>query len=362
MKSFIGLEKFAISNGLANLLVRVAKGEGREITLANTEPALLDELHHSSVVTSAVASCAIENIHVSENRLEELIFEKEPLTKRDEQEVLNYKKTLDFLYSQSSDELLITPELIRNLHGIALEGSPHAGEYKEKDNQIVETVRGISRVRFRPISARETRSAIEALCVSYQHVLDKELVAPQIAAAALTFDFTCIHPFTDGNGRVSRLLSIVTMLSQGRQMPRLISLEGMINERKEAYYLALEQSSFGWHSAQHDLTPFVCNYLQILAAAYDELQQKILRIKEPVVVLFDNKVPPKLRETAFHLFSATYPNASWRATILPALKKVTIEGYSSTLDAENFPKLNHALKLAEKCFMEATVKVQRSRG
>lgn len=361
MKSLQALERFSISNGLMTLLTRVAEGEGREVSLGNAEPELLNQLHHSSVVTSAVASCAIEGIHVAEDRLETLISQKLPGGKRDEQEVLNYKNALDFLYSKSPDELSITPEFIRTLHHLTLEGSAHAGQYKQKDNQIIEIVRGVSRVRFRPVSAHETAAAIEALCLGYQHVLNKEIVPPQIASAALTLDFTCIHPFADGNGRVSRLLAVTAVLGQGRQMPKLISLEELINERKDAYYLALERSSAGWHSA-NDLTPFVRYHLEILATGYDALKQRILRVKEPFVVVFDKNLSPTHQQFAFNLFTRVYPNAGYKTALLSPIRKVTIEEYSPSLDAETFQKFSHALKFAEKCLTEAEIKFYRSRG
>ncbi|HWL51809.1 MAG TPA: Fic family protein [Chthoniobacteraceae bacterium] len=277
MHSFLNrkLESFSLSNGLAALLVRTAREEGREGELKRLETAFVERLKKSSIITSAVASCAIEGIHVPEQQIAYLADQGIPPTRREEREVLNYKAALDYLFQTDPATLQPTPELLRTLHRYAMAGSGHAGQFKTRDNAIIERTDRGDRLRFTPTPARETEAAIESLCLSYNEAINKEAAPPQICVAALAFDFTCIHPFADGNGRVSRLLSTAALLELGLQMPKLVSLEEIIQNRDTQYYAALKASSQGWHTGNHDLAPFIRFHLEIIAAGYEDLQLKI---------------------------------------------------------------------------------------
>lgn len=358
MYSFLDhkLERFTLSNGLAALLARTAKAEGGGEKLDGLEPALLDSLRRTSIITSAVASCAIEGITVSEAQAASLADRQILPSRREEREVLNYKDALDYLYSAKPDDLRPTPELIRTLHRLAMAGSAHAGVFKTRDNSIIERTASGDRLRFSPLGFAMTPQAIESLCLSYSEAINKETAAPHICVAALVLDLTCIHPFLDGNGRVSRLLTIAALLELGLKMPRFVSLEEIVQNRDTQYYAALKASSEGWHTGNHDLAPFVRFHLETIATGYDDLSLKIARTREPVTVIFDESIPAPVRDRAFAEFRQTYENAAWKTDNLRRVaRKITIEGFSPTAESEVFEKLKHAHRLAERCLQKAEV-------
>ncbi len=354
MRSFLKnkLGELSITNGLAALLVRTAKEEGAEGALDRLEPAFVERLARSSAITSAVASCAIEGFHVGETRAEDLAAQRVRPTKRAEHEVLNYKMALEYLFGAKPSSLQITPELLKHLHRLALNGHQHAGSYKTRENSIIDA--GTGRLRFTPVSAKNTEEAVDALCLSYNEAINKETAPPQVCIAALVLDFTCIHPFTDGNGRVSRLATTAALLELGFRMPKLVSLEEIIQNNEHQYYTALAASSEGWHTGNHDLTRFLRFHLETIASGYEELRLKIKRTKEPVTVILDALIPKPVRERAFREFQKIYENASWKtADLRKTARKVTIEGYEPSAELSVFEKLKHANRLAERCLQKA---------
>ena len=136
-------------------------------------------------------------------------------------------------------------------------------------------------VRFRCVKAAETPAAVEELCQHYQHALDQENIPPLIAIAALVLDFLCIHPFRDGNGRVSRLLTLLALYQHGYEVGRYISLERLIEESQESYYECLRLSSQHWHDGKHELTPWFNFFFAIIRRAYVELEERAGQIKAP---------------------------------------------------------------------------------
>jgi hypothetical protein len=163
MKSFTNdkLRSFKLANGLVALLSDVERKHGEEIALGTAEPALLKTLRRQSIITSSVASNAIENVIISPERQVAVLEEDEPAQTRDETEVRNYRRALDFLYTASNDELAITPELIQRLHAFVKDGDAEAGEYKAVDNLITEEIGGRRRMRFRPLSHDLVPDAME---------------------------------------------------------------------------------------------------------------------------------------------------------------------------------------------------------
>lgn len=156
------------------------------------------------------------------------------------------------------------------------------GQFKRVDNDIIQLVPGQSpKIRFKCVPARQTSAAVDELCLLYRHTLEQEHVPPLIAAAALVLDFTCIHPFRDGNGRVSRLLTLLALYQHGYEVGRYISLERLTEESKEDYYEALQRSSQRWHDGKHDLTPWLNFFLAIIRRGCAEFEQRAGQIKSP---------------------------------------------------------------------------------
>ncbi len=170
--------------------------------------------------------------------------------------------------------------MIRELHAIAQAGAGDAGQWKKADNEIVELRPGRApRVRFRPVKAAATSDAVEELCLVYRHSVDQAEAPPLLVTAAFVLDFLCIHPFRDGNGRVSRLLTLLALYRHDFEVGRYISIERLIEEEKERYYETLEASSANWHTGRHDLTPWVLFLLGTIRAACRELEQRAGLVK-----------------------------------------------------------------------------------
>jgi Fic family protein len=157
-----------------------------------------------------------------------------------------------------------------------------AGKYKTKDSDIIEKYAdGRSRIRFKTVSAKQTPSFMRNLVMAWDDTLEEKKVHPLIAVAALNLDFLCIHPFRDGNGRVSRLLLLLNCYEFGFEVGRYISLERLIEENKERYYETLEESSQNWHDGKHDPWPFVNYLLFILKSAYREFEERVGQLSSP---------------------------------------------------------------------------------
>lgn len=176
----------------------------------------------------------------------------------------------------------ITPDLLRRLHKLCQQGSGDAGHFKKVDNEVIELRPGAAPiVRFKCVPAKATTAAMEELCLVYRHAIDQDHIPPLVAIGALVLDFLCIHPFRDGNGRVSRLLTLLALYQHGYEVGRYISLERLVEEAKEDYYHVLRQSSQRWHEGKHDLLPWLNHFLAIARRAYREFEQRAGQVKAP---------------------------------------------------------------------------------
>src|ERR1019366_212746 len=197
-----------------------------------------------AIIQSAESSNRIEGVTVAGNRLRHLVIGRARPRDRSEEELAGYRAALDWIFSRKN-RVAITPDVIRRLHALSQGGSSgNAGEWKKRDNEIVEILPGGERsLRFVPVSAKKTPAAMEMLCRRYRAVGDEERVPPLLMVATFVLDLLCIHPFRDGNGRVSRLATSLLLQSQGFQVARYISLERHIEESKEEYYKVLKLCS-----------------------------------------------------------------------------------------------------------------------
>ena len=168
-------------------------------------------------------------------------------------------------------------EVIRSLHALAQGGhSGDAGDWKRRDNESLEILpKGDRRIRLVPTPARETPKVIGALCRSYREACDQERIPPLLIAATFVFDFLCVHPFRDGNGRVSRLLTTLLLKSHGFEVGRYISLERLAEERKDEYYGVLRTCSEGWHEGTNEILPWWNYFLSVLREGYREFERQV---------------------------------------------------------------------------------------
>src|SRR5438128_711222 len=276
MMSFRGvsLRDLSIPAGTVWLLTDIAEAKGRQTLYAKQAPQVLKALRETALVQSVESSNRIEGVTVEPTRLQPLVLGNARPHNRSEEEIQGYRRALDLIHAEAND-LPITPDLLQRLHRTIQEGTGDAGQWKRVDNEIVECrPGGPPLVRFRPVTAAQTPGAIEELCLAYRHTLDQEHVPPLLTIACLVLDFLCIHPFRDGNGRVSRLLTLLAFYQHGYEVGRYISLERLVEESREDYYDVLRRSSEGWHTGQHDLLPWLNYFLVILRRAYREFEAR----------------------------------------------------------------------------------------
>lgn len=283
MMSFRGerLGRLALPTATVWLMTDIAEAKGRQQLFAKQSPQVLKALQEMALVQSVESSNRIEGVTVAPERLRPLVVGHARPRNRSEEEIQGYRRALHLIHTSAS-KMPVTPELLRRLHATIQEGGNDAGQWKKMENEIVEFRQNEPpRIRFRPVSAAETPAAVEELCLSYRTVIDQKEIQPLLAVAGLVFDFLCIHPFRDGNGRVSRLLTLLALYQHGYEVGRFISLERIVEESREEYYEALYRSSQGWHEGQHDLLPWLNNFLGVLRCAYREFEDRAGQIKTP---------------------------------------------------------------------------------
>lgn len=262
-------------------LADLGEARGKQELFTRQAPQRLKTLREHALIESAVSSNRIEGVTVDRSRLRELILGQPLLRDRDEEEVRGYRDALTLIHENATG-LQVSNATIQKLHRLTRGEIWDAGKYKDKDGDIIERYPdGSERVRFRTVIAAETPAHMAELGADWQRCLDERWIHPLIALAAFNLDFLCIHPFRDGNGRVSRLLLLLQCYQLGYEVGRYISLERLIEQNKARYYETLEQSSLGWHEGKHDPWPYINYLLFILKTAYKEFAERMGDIKAP---------------------------------------------------------------------------------
>ena len=250
------------------------KGEIRKVN----NPQVFRELRHTAMVDSVQSSNAIEGIVTTTERMKALVSKQaEPFT-HDEQEILGYRDALDEIYNHYED-LEITGDLFKHFHMLMLRAtSQDAGNYKQQNNWIQERDdQGRISIRFVPVKAKETPAAVEQLILAWHEGKQDSRINGLLLTACVIVDFLCIHPFRDGNGRVSRLLTSLLLLQEGFDIGKYISIDKKINEYRYNYYKALKACSDGWHENRNTYVPFITYLLQIICSCYKELDNKFIQ-------------------------------------------------------------------------------------
>jgi len=278
MHSFRELERHfgSVPQSLLNLLTAADKAAGRQQAFADQSPQQLETLRQVARIQSAEASNAIENIRAPKKRIEELVNQTTEPKNRSEQEIAGYRYVLDTIHANAKG-IDFEPKFVEQLHGYMARftGDTTAGHWKKLDNTVEEELPdGTKRVRFEPLPADQTPDAMDELHRRFNQEFGAGDYHFLLLAAAYVFDFTAIHPFRDGNGRMSRLITLWLLYLGDYDVGRYISLEKIIEESKETYYQALGKSTQGWREGQHDLQPWVEYFLGIINAAYAELEKR----------------------------------------------------------------------------------------
>lgn len=243
-------------------------------------PNLFTSLEKIAIIQSVKSSNAIEGIVSTDKRIEEIVNKSSAPLNHSEMEIAGYRDALDIIH-KNHDNMIINEDTILNLHKILLSQTNlnYGGAYKENDNVIRETYSdGTTRVRFTPVSAQDTNEAMKNLILAYQDARDDSGVDQLLLIPCFILDFLCIHPFRDGNGRMSRLLTLLLLYKTNFDISKYISFEEQINKMKSKYYEDLKKSSIGWHENQNDYIPFMENFLYTLYLCYKELDKRFLTL------------------------------------------------------------------------------------
>ena len=264
---------------IVQLLAQIHEHKGEHAKVQEDD---LTHLIEIARIQSTEASNRIEGIYTSNDRLQKLVKDKTTPRNRSEKEIAGYRDVLTTIH-ESYDYIPVKPGMILQLHRdlYKFSGMSIGGNYKTSDNVIEEEdVEGNKHVRFLPVPAWETSMAMEKLCESYNELCNSGQYDPLLMIPVFILDFLCIHPFNDGNGRMSRLLTLLLLYRAGYNVGKYISIEKLIERTKSAYYDDLQESSANWHDEENDYIPFVTYQLGVILAAYREFSDRVKVVTE----------------------------------------------------------------------------------
>ena len=272
---------------ILGLVSGIHEYRGRQELYLTQKPAVLDKLVEVAKVQSTESSNAIEGIFTSNTRLNQLMQSKTTPRNRDEEEIAGYRFVLDMIH-ESYEFIPISSNYILQLHQNLYRFTNRSigGHFKNSDNHIVaRDENGIEHVIFEPLSPLETPIAIDRICEEFNRVSATEEVDTLLLIPIFIHDFLCVHPFNDGNGRMSRLLTTLLLYRAGYVVGKYVSLEKKIADLKDLYYDSLNMSQNGWHEGEDDPTPFIKYILKTIIAAYKDFEERIeiIDIKEPAI-------------------------------------------------------------------------------
>ena len=264
---------------IVQLLAQIHEHKGEHAQVKEDE---LTHLIEIARIQSTEASNRIEGIYTSDDRLQKLVKDKTTPRNRSEKEIAGYRDVLATIH-ESYDYIPVKPGMILQLHRdlYKFSGMSIGGNYKTSDNVIEEEdAQGNKHVRFQPVPAWETSMAMEKLCESYNELCNNGQYDPLLMIPGFILDFLCIHPFNDGNGRMSRLLTLLLLYRAGYSVGKYVSIEKLIERTKGAYYDELQESSAHWHEEENNYIPFVTYQLGVILAAYREFSDRVKVVSE----------------------------------------------------------------------------------
>ena len=269
------------------LIAAIYKAAGKQELYLKQRPEELEKLVEIAKIQSTEASNAIEGIVTTNTRIRQLVSEKTTPRNRSEEEIAGYRDVLNLIH-ESFDAIPITRNYILQLHKIlyTYANNPIAGNTKNVQNYISATYPdGHTEILFTPLAPYETPEALDRICEEYNRVIGNMELEPLIAIPVFVHDFLCIHPFNDGNGRMSRLLTTLLLYRAGFYVGKYISLEAKIAKNKELYYDALNASQAGWHEGSDDPTPFIKYLLGTILAAYRDFEDRFALVETKLSAL-----------------------------------------------------------------------------
>ena len=267
---------------ILGLIAAIYKEAGKQEMYLKQRPEELEKLVEIAKVQSTEASNAIEGIVTTSTRIRQLVEEKTAPRNRDEQEIAGYRDALNIIH-ENFDAIPITRNYILQLHKVLYShmNNPMAGQTKSVQNYISATdPDGHTETLFTPLAPFETPEALDRICDDYNRVIGNMEAEPLIVIPIFIHDFLCIHPFNDGNGRMSRLLTTLLLYRNGFYVGKYISLEAKIAKNKDLYYAALRQAQEGWHEGTEDAVPFIKYLLGIILSAYRDFEERFSLVEQ----------------------------------------------------------------------------------
>lgn len=263
-------------------IAAIYKEAGKQELYLKQRPNELEKLVEIAKIQSTETSNAIEGIVTTNTRIKQLVEEKTTPRNRDEQEIAGYRDVLSIIH-ENFDAIPLSRNYILQLHKIMYShmNNPIAGQTKNVQNYISATYPdGHTEILFTPLAPHETPEALDKICEEYNRVIGNMELEPLLAIPVFIHDFLCIHPFNDGNGRMSRLLTTLLLYRCGFYVGKYISLEAKIAKNKDLYYNALNRSQHGWHEGTEDMVPFIKYLLGTILAAYKDFGERFAIIEE----------------------------------------------------------------------------------
>ena len=323
--------KTLLTPDIVAMLTSIHEHKGKQELYIEAHADALTTLMEIAKVQSTGASNRIEGIHTTDKRLEELVRDKSAPRNRSEQEIAGYRDVLATIH-ESYDYIHPRPNIILQLHRqlYSFAQSAVGGSYKNNDNFITETdVDGNEKIRFKPTPAYLTANAMESLCAAFIESIEKGEHDALLLIPMFILDFLCIHPFNDGNGRMSRLLTLLLLYRAGYIVGKYISLEKLIENSKDSYYEVLLDSSTDWHDNKSDYAPFIRYYLGVLQKAYHEFEERVKHLQhkglskpERIKAVIDRKIGKITKQEIME----TCPDIS-KVTVERTLTSLVKNGY-----------------------------------
>ena len=274
-------DRINLPMGIAWQISDLMEYKGRQELFTRQAPQRLKALREHAIIESAVSSNRIEGVEVDRKRIKTLVFGSTEHLDRNEEEVSGYRTALQLIHEKGANFSLSEKNILK-LHQLSRGEIWDAGKYKDKPIDIIETMpTGKQRIRFKSVLPENTPTMLRETLSLADDILKEKRIPPLLTLAALNLDFLCVHPFRDGNGRVSRLFLLQSCYQIGFEVGRYISLERIIEKHKERYYETLETSSQSWHQGKHEPWPYIGYLLFILKNAYKEFEERIGKLAAP---------------------------------------------------------------------------------
>ncbi len=322
---YMGASNQLWDSEILSYVAKIHEYKGRQGLYIQQKPIKLERLVEIARIQSTESSNKIEGIVTTNTRMKQLLEDKTSPKNRNESEIIGYRDVLNTIH-ESHDYIPLRPSYILQVHRDLLKylGLSYGGKFKDTQNYISETKpEGAITTLFIPLAPYETEPAIEAICESYNKALSSETIDPLILISLFICDFLCIHPFNDGNGRMSRLLTLLLLYQNGYEVGKYISLERQIEKTKDVYYDVLSNIDIGWHEGKNNPTPFIKYMLQVILACYVEFEERIGLLSngnnKTVYAYVRNYVLEKVGKFTGAEVIAACPSGS-RSAVLSALK------------------------------------------